>query len=186
MNEQEEPKTGLTLRLVNTTEISRLNIRLYEVSERPTTLRDMLATSKARIGASDGILTDDEIVFEELPDWANIVPTTEYFHGDCHNGLFFHPVSEKRKILEFYNVPAGSLYFTYGLKPKPDCNPDGEVELTLMVNDALAFSDSMILKKGGVKHRLVKLPEDNNNFAVEATTANDTCMHFFINGFIQR
>jgi len=182
---EQEPKTELAVRLVNTTEIGRLNVRLYEVTKKPTTFRDMLATSEARIGTTEGVLEGDKIAFEGLPDWANIAPTTEYFHGDGHNGLLFHPVSNERKILEFYDIPSGVLYFTYGLKPRQECDPDGRVNLTLTVNNEIALTDFLLLKNGGARKKSVKLPEDNNKVIVEATTADDQCLHFFINGYIE-
>lgn len=177
------PKTSLILNEKSSTEIGRLKITLYEVDRKHPLLIELFDKTTASIGDVKGSFNGERIVFEGLDEWTTLYPTTEYFHGDAHNGVFYHPVTDKIKRLKLNDLPPGTFYFTYGLRQRFDCNPEGQVHVTVQSMGDVFVDDSMTVKKGGVGRKQINLREEKNSIVIEATTSDDKCMHFYINGY---
>ncbi|MFH1788743.1 MAG: hypothetical protein ABH834_05140 [Candidatus Altiarchaeota archaeon] len=177
------PKTSLTIKEESTTKIGRLRITLYEVKRENPTLYEMLGQARASLDGVEGRFDGESVVFDGLPEWTRIYRTTEYFHGDAHNAILFHPMTGNTKSLSLTDLPAGTFYLTYGLKQRFDCNPEGMVHVKVAANDDIISEDSLMIKKGGVRREKIDLTGSRNSIVIEADTLNDTCMHFYINGY---
>lgn len=176
------PKTSLKLVEKNSKEIGRLRVTLYEVERAHPLLYELLGQASAMVGDVEGRWDGSQIIFDGLPEWTSMRKTTEYFKGDAHTGVFFHPMAGERREITL-KLSRGSFYLTYGLRQRFDCNPNGKMQLGVRVNNVEVFEDSMTIKNAEARHLRINLPEDDNRLIVDATTEDDKCMHFFINGY---